>query len=218
MKIHCIFARISVLLLLVATLTLSGCRSSKNATTDSVAQTEIATPSKTWQNVYMPVKVELLQPQKFSISGRATMVADSYVLISLRFFGMEVGQIYVDGANATLVLRQPQKIWMEQPVAEAMSAIGVTLSDLQDALLGNEAVLAKLPSQFVANSSVTSDGDSSQMLLTATHNGKQFAVRITSDLKSAEWNVKSPRTFTAPSSSEYKSVTLQSALKLVESL
>lgn len=217
MKIHCI-----ALLLLSSTLALTGCRSSKNATTEAADTSAVQTvapvqQTRTWQNVYLPVKMELLQPQKFSISGRATMVADKYMLISLRFFGMEVGQVYVDNSNATIVLRQPQKICMEQPVAAAMSTLGVSLADLQDALLGNEAVLAKLPSQFVANSSVTSDGDSSQIILTATNGEKQYAVRITSDLKSAEWNVKSPRTFTAPGS-EYQRVTLQSALKIIDSL
>jgi hypothetical protein len=98
-----------------------------------------------------------------------------------------------------------------------MAVTGVSLSDVQEALLGNETVLAKLPSQFVANSSLTSDGNSSQLLLTATNGNKQYAMRITSDLKSAEWNVASPRTFTAPGA-DYQRVTLQSALKIIDSL
>lgn len=214
MKFHCI-----VLLLLASTLTLTGCRSSKTVTPDTAGVQTVATAESahTWQNVYMPVKVELLQPQKFSISGRATMVADKYMLISLRFFGMEVGQIYVDTDSATVALRQPQKICLQQPVAAAMAVTGVSLSDVQEALLGNETVLDKLPSQFVANSSLTSDGNSSQLLLTATNGNKQYAMRITSDLKSAEWNVASPRTFTAPGA-DYQRVTLQSALKIIDSL
>lgn len=95
-----------------------------------------------WHTLYAPVKVNVSSPMSLGASGRATMVRDSLVHLSLRFFGMEVAQVRADRDSAWLVDKY-HKIYTSMPLAGLTASSGLTLADVQDLLLG-QAFLPEL--------------------------------------------------------------------------
>jgi hypothetical protein len=222
---------------LIASLTLlAGCRSQQSATTNAADTTAVTAPLATtaptaaattqsqpisplgdWQNLYLPVKVELLEPAQYSLSGRATMVRDSLLWISLRAFGLvDVGSVYADASKACVVLKKPQKLAMELPLADAMKQYGFTIGNIQDALLGDEEALAMLPSAVK-----WSVDERTQKKVVVSLSGSQgkvnVSLRLTFDLSSAEVNTDNVRQWTAPGSS-YQFITPAQALKALQQM
>ncbi len=102
-------------LVMIVTL-LAGCRSKKDNVQPDIRIEEVAENVAPWRNVYLPVKVELLSPKRFAMSGRATMVWNESIYLSMRMFGFEVGTAYADSSEAVVTLRQPQKVMIELPL------------------------------------------------------------------------------------------------------
>ena len=95
-----------------------GCRSSKDTTTiyneavDTTASnnhndinkqdasynllSQVASTYKEWSDVEIPVELELLKPRNFSVSGRATMIRNQSIYISIRALGFEAANIYIN--------------------------------------------------------------------------------------------------------------------------
>lgn len=199
---------------LTVTLALGGCRSKQPATPP--AQPTVPAAEQTaqpWTNVYLPMKVEILSPRQFSLSGRATMVRGSSIYVSMRVFGFEVGSAYVDSSMAYVTLKQPERLCIEQPVAELMRRHGITITQLQDAMLGSPDALASLPKSV--KWSLDSSDSEAVLTLAATVGGKQLAVRLTSQLRSAQWNQESVRQWSAPGS-DYRRLSPESLTKLLQ--
>lgn len=112
-------------------------------------------------------------------------------------------------------MKLPKKLMMELPMESMLQRAGVSFTDVQEALLGNEDALAKLP-QAVTYKAETTDSKS-VVELYATYAGKPLAVRFTWDLRSAKWNIDSPARWSAPGSG-YVKVTPAEALKKAGSL
>lgn len=93
-----------------------------------------------WECVDVPVKVELKSPSRISLSGRAYMRRGKDILISMRFLGMEVATMYItrDSVYATEKLH---KYYVAESIADLMAGYDVSVSDMQDALLGRAFVL-----------------------------------------------------------------------------
>jgi len=83
----------------------------------------------------MPVKVNLLEPKYMSVSGKAVMVRDKEIYISLRVLGFEAGGIYID-RDSVFVYEKLHKIMLAEPMSRISRATGLTLGDIQDAILG----------------------------------------------------------------------------------
>lgn len=88
-----------------------------------------------WTDVSMPVKVNLLEPKYMSVSGKAVMVRDKEIYISLRVLGFEAGGIYID-SDSVFVYEKLHKIMLAEPMSRISRATGLTLGDIQDAILG----------------------------------------------------------------------------------
>lgn len=106
-------------LVMIVTL-LAGCRSKKDNVQPDIRIEEVAENVAPWRNVYLPVKVELLSPKRFAMSGRATMVWNESIYLSMRMFGFEVGTAYADSSEAVVTLRQPQKVMIELPLSDLL--------------------------------------------------------------------------------------------------
>lgn len=195
-------------LLLIA---MPSCRSKSNVAGGDSALTGQQEEAP-WQNVSVPVKVELLEPVAFSISGRATMVRGEYVLVSMRMLGFEVGQVYVTPEELDIVVKQLDKMWIQQPIGERFHKLGLPFSTLQDALLGDEAAIERLPESLGAVAS--GSGKSPSLTLTTTAKGKRIRARLTVSLSEAQWDQPTPAKFSTPGSS-YKKTTLTEAMKKV---
>lgn len=88
-----------------------------------------------WQSVSMPVKFEVVHPKSLSVSGRITMVYGKALSISLRFFGMEVAQLYAD-TDSLIVLSKMKNVAYAESIRQITDRFGITLADLQCLLLG----------------------------------------------------------------------------------
>ncbi len=88
-----------------------------------------------WHDISAPIKLEMRQPSKISLSARAVMVRDSAVSISIRVFGFEVGSLYAD-KDSVIAIVKPNKLAYAQNTSKLLKAAGLTFGDLQSALMG----------------------------------------------------------------------------------
>ncbi len=91
--------------------------------------------SGNWTSVEMPVNIRLSAPKSFSFSGRATFVKGREIYISLRFFGVEVGQLYASD-DSVFVVDKFHKYCIVESFRSLAASTGLTLADLQGYLLG----------------------------------------------------------------------------------
>lgn len=104
-----------------------------------------------WYAVYMPVHLSLESPSQFSISGRALLVPDSLIYMSLRKLGMEVAVLNIDCQRAVL-LDKFHKIYISEPWPESAPDSLLSLRTLQSALLGRPWAAADCWKGYVADS------------------------------------------------------------------
>lgn len=117
-------------------------------TQKSVTESPSATlPDAEWQDLYVPVTFDLRSPKNLSLSGRATMIRNERITISLRFLGMEVAVLDVTPREVTAIDRY-HKMWMSENIETFLHDHDITLTDLQDLLIGraSDRVLKKLDS------------------------------------------------------------------------
>ena len=178
------------LLLLAIALLAAACSTSRKAagTTDTV-QADTA-----WHTLYAPVKVNLSSPIAFGASGRATMVRDSLVHISMRFFGMEVAVLRAT-ADSAWVVDKFHKIYSAMPLADLGARWGLTLGDVQDFLLGRADPALRLPTlserlRFAGSDYTATPGGAvaSEINFSAKAGRRDIAGTLTWDLGKARWN------------------------------
>lgn len=95
-----------------------------------------------WQKMRLPMTIRLQSPKKISISGTMTMERDKSVLLSLRFFGMEIGVLYLT-PDSILVMDKYNKRYVSERLDSFLGGIPVTLSNVQDLLIGRAFILGK---------------------------------------------------------------------------
>lgn len=133
-------------------LAVTGCRSSKQATSTTPTTDDerslsqhfeaLAASYADWEDVNIPVRLDMESPKQMSISGRATMVRGKSVLISLRVLGMEVANLYItnDSVYATEKLH---KYYIAEDINSLRGGFPVSISDVQDMLLGQVFLLER---------------------------------------------------------------------------
>lgn len=138
------------LIAVISVIGVASCSSKKSAVsgTESVAGT-YANPYQAmiagngeWTTLRVPVTLRLSGPKNLSIGGTATMVRDKSVTLSLRFFGMEIGQLYV-ASDSLIVIDKVNKQYMVQPIGKILSGFDVNVANLQDLLTGRAFLLGK---------------------------------------------------------------------------
>lgn len=139
-----------ITLSIVTLLLLSGCHSSRRSVTPGERLPENATLSQRydalvgtygdWTDVTVPVNFVLSSPQRFSISGRAKMIHDTSVDISLRMFGFEVGRIYLT-ADSVHVVVKPKKMYMSESLEDVSRVLKFSVGNVQDLIMGRPFVL-----------------------------------------------------------------------------
>ncbi len=108
----------------------------------AVAFASLASSYKPWTDVSMPVKLELKEPKRFSVSGKASMVYGKSVYMSLRLLGMELGAIYVD-TDSIYIMSKMQRMAYVESLDYFSKNFGFTLEDIQSLLLGQAFVPGK---------------------------------------------------------------------------
>lgn len=100
---------------------------------------EVATLAATyqpWETLYAPFNLRVSKPMSMSVSGRATMVRDHSILLSLRMLGfMEVATVYID-ADSAIIADKVHRYLVAVPLSAITSRTGVTIGDIQSIMLG----------------------------------------------------------------------------------
>lgn len=133
----------------IALLALAGCKHHKGPQGPEVTATDSELPGEPltqvfqllentyqeWEDVQMPVTLSLVTPNKMSISGKATMVRDSAIYLSLRMLGMEVAQAYANPDSVWFVDKY-HKMYVQESLQSLCGSYPMALDDIQDCLLG----------------------------------------------------------------------------------
>lgn len=197
-----------ILLIILTGITLPSCRSKKDvAGGDLIVQEEVK-----WKNVSMPVKFELLEPQKFTLSGRATLVRGEYVYVTVRFLGFEVAQLYVTPQEADAVIKQGNRMWIQEPIGERLASLNIPFEVLQEAMLGEPDAISRLPQGL----DLTFGGTRESPVLTLRIKAKNSSVmaRMTMSLSEAQWDTPHPAGFTTPGS-DYTKIAVKDLQKML---
>ena len=186
---------------------LTGCRTTKTATSTQ--------EESHWSDLYVPVKLELTEPARMSISGRATMVRDRSIYLSLRMIGMEVATVYVD----TDSIFATEKLHKQMLAVDFDKTLGGKLSvgELQDLLLGDPGkAVKKLPSALSYEVEDQGTGGNVTVNLRVTAGKKTYVGRLIWDMGAAQFNTGTPRQWKRPSG--YTVIEPSKLPKLLESL
>ena len=130
-----------------------------------------------WSSVYMPVRLKVSGPAQLSLSGRATMQRGEKLYVSFRMLGMEVASIYAD-KDSVFITDKYHKWLFAEDLGRLSERYGVTLSNLQDILLGRPALLG---------SDDITPANSNQFLITPITGG-YGGYAVYSELKSIQYN------------------------------
>lgn len=137
-------------LLLTISLLLSACHTHTSVTRTGEDDTVVTPPSAAststlfaqmadtytdWTDLYAPITLRLEAPKSMSVSGRATMVNGKEILISLRMLGMELAVVYIDESKIYAV-DKIHKQYIEEDLSRLLSGADITITDVQNILLG----------------------------------------------------------------------------------
>lgn len=150
--------QLKIIIIMVALLGVAACRSSKEpaATIDYSSSSleqrfdSLAARSLDWSRVNLPVSLDLRQPASLSASGRAYMRRGEDIYISMRFLGMEVATIYLNN-DSIFGSDKINKRYIAEPISSVLADASITLSDIQDILIGRAFINAQgtvLPSSI----------------------------------------------------------------------
>lgn len=130
---------------IICTSLLSSCSSSRKAT-EIVEQSQsqfspradflkVVDSQKSWTQLQVPIKISITKPEKFSISGRAYMIRNERIYISMRMIGMEVAILDIQ-PDSIHFYDKYHKEYVAESINSILSNSGLTLANIQDALLG----------------------------------------------------------------------------------
>lgn len=141
--------RLSIAAVLIAAvmLLLSACKTNKSAVSSNVQQGELSLSDMRvdlrtligtytgWQQMRVPVTVRVRKPKQISISGTAIMDRDRSLMISLKYFGMEIGWMYLS-SDSVMVVDKIHKTYAKEAVRRFLSGVDVSVANVQDMLTG----------------------------------------------------------------------------------
>lgn len=162
-----------------------------------------------WHDVYMPVRVSLSSPANISLSGRATIVNDSLINISMRVLGMEVAVMHCT-ADSVWLADKYHKYAFAESKQKVLGSHDMPLSELQNIMLGidqngrnslvfnNPANGSEVRITF-GDRTVTPAGNASgQISIYAPLDKGHVDAGVTWNLRDADWNTYRRVSFTPP--------------------
>jgi len=104
-----------------------------------------------WGDVQLPVTVTIIDSEGKgqSLSGRLAMVRDSAIEISLRAMGVEAATAYID-SDTVVVADKYHKQYLAEPYCSVFGVSGLSVGNLQDALLGAPFIPEDMPQAWRA--------------------------------------------------------------------
>lgn len=129
---------------------------------------------KPWHSLSVPVRAELRSPSRLSLSGRAYMVKDSLIHISMRVLGFEVALMHVT-RDSIYCVDKIHHLALIEGIDRLSVNSGITLGQLQSLLLGRAIIPGQHDKLSRKSRSVTlkaPDNESAAWTLTAESTGK----------------------------------------------
>lgn len=132
-----------------------------------------------WQKLRMPVTVELAKPKKITISGTVIMERDKSLMIMLKYFGFEVGSLYLT-ADSITVIDKIHKSYAKENIHKFLGGFNVTVANVQDLLLGRIFALGKSTASVAdfSNSEKERVSDSEWLLIPTKASGVEYGFRF----------------------------------------
>lgn len=191
----------------IITLLMTGCRSGKETA-------QVQQPAATWSNFSAPVKIQLESPKKFSISGRATLVRDKSIYISLRMLGLEVGTLYVT-PDSVFATEKLHRYIVRESLAKVLEGRDIPFAQLQDLLIGEQsAATAQLARAINYTAETNVNG---QLTISASMQLKKpVAGKLIWSLNDARRDESSPAQWRQPSG--YTEIPVSSVMKLLQTI
>ncbi|MDE6490556.1 MAG: DUF4292 domain-containing protein [Muribaculaceae bacterium] len=198
--------RISLIIALaIAVMSIAGCRSNKEAGT---------TRQATWTTFSAPVKIQLESPKKFSISGRATLVRDQSIYISLRMLGMEVGTVYVT-PDSVFATEKLHRYILRESLTKVLDGRDIPFAELQDLLIGEQSAATAQLARAMNYSAVT-DNSGHLTISASMQLKKTVAGKLIWDIDDARRDESSPAQWRRPSG--YTEIPVSSVMKLLKTI
>lgn len=147
-------SKLRFLIVIIICTALVGCRSGKDtvggnqsllnnsATTLTQRAEALIAASGEWTELNVPLKVEIKSPFSISGSGRAYMHRGQDIYISIRVLGFEVAVVYIDN-NTVNIADKFNRRYLSEPIGDILGTASITISDIQDILLGRVFVNGK---------------------------------------------------------------------------
>lgn len=88
-----------------------------------------------WKEMNVPMKLEILAPEKMSVSARAYMRHGKDIYVSFRFLGIEVANIYVTN-DSIFGTDKINSRYVAEEIGPVLAGADVSVSDIQDLLTG----------------------------------------------------------------------------------
>lgn len=220
-----------ILTIAIAVVALTGCRTNKTTRpempvpTPSTTQTPVKAGE--WHDLYVPVKVRITSPMQLSLSGRATMVRDSVIHISMRVFGMEMAVANVTPDSVTIIDKYHRSYFAES-TKKLLGSHEMTIGEMQDVLLGTaigepqEMTFGSKDSDHPVTVRFEDFADTpggpvaGTVSITMTHKNKQVNAQLIWDTAKAEWNTGRRTDFRIPTG--YRRYDKENALELLKAL
>lgn len=105
------------------------CHSSRNVSTGQ------SNSRDQWHDVSVPVKVAIESPMGMSFSGKATMVRDSAINISMSVFGFEVATLQMN-ADSVCFTDKHNKYYFAETLRDVLGSHKLTIGEIQQMILG----------------------------------------------------------------------------------
>lgn len=154
-----LFSKISTPIIALGLLSLTmltACHSAKTAQKSQPVRSDAkemtinptATPSldayaSNWDKVKIPVTLRLNSPKSVSVSGTAIFERNKSILISLRFFGMEIGNLYFT-TDTLIAIDKINRKYVNESISQLLDGCPASVSDIQDLLLGRPFVIGEI--------------------------------------------------------------------------
>jgi len=129
---------------------------------------------KPWYSLSVPVKVEIKSPAKISLSGRAYMVKDSVIHVSMRVLGFEVAVMRAT-PDSVYCVDKVHKLAVIESIDRLSANTGITLGQLQSLMLGRAVIPgenSKLSRKSRGVSLMASNDGTAGWSMTAVSKGK----------------------------------------------
>lgn len=120
----------------------TGCSSKKNMAEIPVAENGLSAEQRInvlaksynkWNEINVPLKIDISSPMNVSASGRAYMKRGEWAYVTMRFLGMEVVNMYVT-RDSVFAADKINRRYVAERISNVFS--GITLENIQDMLMG----------------------------------------------------------------------------------